>query len=206
VRPPLIDQPLPFVDTAPFVDVDTRAGAAVAVVQLDNVGDGDERREGLGGLHCAARSAVGVVTGGTVPLPATVTGARAPSVGITASGPVVAMTVGVDEGGGRRSLRTAVCRLACDNTPTCDDFTLLPAGPSPDQRPVVTRGGLVVWPSGLQGLPQIARYDVERRLLTFLTTPDDGEVARESVDAAGDVVVWPDSRLGTSDVWTGTLR
>jgi hypothetical protein len=63
-----------------------------------------------------------------------------------------------------------------------------------------------VWPSGLQGLPQIARYDVERRLLTFLTTPDDGEVARESVDAAGDVVVWPDSRLGTSDVWTGTLR
>jgi hypothetical protein len=206
VRSTLIDRALPFVDTAPFVDVDTRAGAVVAVVQLDNVGDGDERREGFGGLHCAARSAAGVVTGGTITLPATVVGARAPSVAFTPGGPIAAMTVGVDEGGGRRALRTAVCRLSCDNTPTCDDFTVLPGGPSPDQRPVVTGTGLVVWPSGLLGLPQIARYDVERRLLTFLTTPDDGEVARESVDAGGDVVVWLDSRLGTSDVWTGSLR
>lgn len=205
-RPVLIDRALPFVDSAPFVDVDHVAGAAIAVVQLDNVGDGDERREGFGALHCAARSAAGVVTGGTVTLPADVVGARAPGVALTASGAIAAMTVGVDEGGQRVALRTAVCRLSCDATPTCDDFTILPGGPALERRPVVTRTGDVVWPSGLLGLPQIARYDVERRTLTFLTTPDDGEVARESVDAAGDVVVWPDSRLGTSDVWTGSLR
>jgi hypothetical protein len=115
------------------------------------------------------------------------------------------LTVGIDNNGST-ALRTAICRLRCDDTPTCDDVVLPQGGQAPDQRAVVSRNGRVVWPSGLIGLPQIARYDVERRLLTFLTTPADGDVSRESVDAAGDVVVWPDSRLGTSDVWFGTLR
>lgn len=203
-RAVLIDRALPFVDSAPFVDVDEVDGAVVAVAQLDNDGR-DERRDGVGGLFCVARSAAGVVTGGTVALPPGVIGVRAPSVAITSTGAIAAMTVGVDNNGST-VLRTAICRLSCDDTPTCDDVVLPQGGQAPDQRAVVSRNGRVVWPSGLIGLPQIARYDVERRLLTFLTTPDDGEVSRESVDAAGDVVVWPDSRLGTSDVWFGTLR
>jgi hypothetical protein len=69
--------------------------------------------------------------------------------------------------------------VTCDNPHLCDD---------------------------VEGLPRIARCDVERRLPTFVATSDDGEVARESIDDDGDVLVWPESRLGTSAIWTGTLR
>ena len=53
--------------------------------------------------------------------------------------------------------------------------------------------------------PQIDRYDIARNVRLTLTAGRNDGLVRDVVAAAGDVVLWLDGRLGTTDVWYATM-
>jgi hypothetical protein len=198
----------------PYVAVDDVGDLTVAVWQLGNVGTlGDVRRDRMGVLTYTERRGA---TTTTAPVRAAGGGSlvgRDPSVAIV-NGRVflawqTATLVNVPSGGGFVVHRARLCEVVVTaGTPTCVneralDETLRTDGDS--GAPVVSRRGFVAWPNGAgRLLPQIDLYDIVRNARISLTAGLDDGLARDSVVTGGDLVVWLDGRLGTSDVWYAT--
>jgi hypothetical protein len=106
--------------------------------------------------------------------------------------------------------RTRLCEVVvAGNVAVCTNERLLDdAGTTVGDSgaPFVSRRGFVAWPNGAGRLtPQIDRYDIARNVRVSLTAGRDDGLVRDVVAAAGDVVLWLDGRLGTTDVWFATV-
>jgi hypothetical protein len=197
----------------PFVSLDDENGLTAVVWQLGNEGtSGDFRLNRQGTIVYAERRGSTTLTAPVRAQGGGLLRGRAPSLAVVDGRVILAWQVlaVVDPNTNESRMRTRGCELViiagvptCANERALDDARL--GGPD-SGRPVVSRRGFVAWPNGAgRSQPQVEILDFGRNTRISLTGGLDDGLGRDALVAAGDVVVWLDSRLGTNDVWYATV-